>query len=361
VPSRNDHLAIDVREVHKHFGPTHALDGVNLAVQPGEVVGLLGPNGAGKTTLVRILATLLRPTQGTVKIFGTDTMQAPDVVREQISLTGQYAAVDGLLSGRENLMMFSELLGLAPADARRRASELLERFDLTSAADRPARQYSGGMRRRLDLASSLVVAPRLLFLDEPTTGLDPRTRTGMWEVIRELAAAGTTLLLTTQYLEEADQLADRIVVIDHGRIIADGTGDELKDRAGNVAVEVLLLHPADCERATRLLCVEGLSATVTQGPGAHLEVATTADDGLAVVQRVAAVLQSEGVRVKDLGLRRPTLDDVFLDLTGASATGAGGAGATAEVVEGEGERQRAGGRGSEGEGERQRAGGRGSE
>jgi daunorubicin resistance ABC transporter ATP-binding subunit len=340
VPPRNDEFAIEVCELHKHFGLTHALAGVDLAVHPGEVVGLLGPNGAGKTTLVRILATLLRPTKGTVRIFGTDAVQAPDVVREQISLTGQYAAVDDLLSGRENLMMFAELLGLTPAHARRRANDLLERFDLTAAADRPARQYSGGMRRRLDLASSLVVAPRLMFLDEPTTGLDPRTRTGMWEVIRELAAEGTTLLLTTQYLEEADQLADRIVVIDHGRIIADGTGDELKDRAGDVAVEVLLLHPSDCGRATRRLCAEGLSATVTEGPGAHLEVATTADDGLAVVQRVAAVLQSEGVRVKDLGLRRPTLDDVFLDLTGA------GAGTAADAV-GEGERQRAGGRGSE--------------
>jgi ABC-type multidrug transport system ATPase subunit len=255
-----------------------------------------------------------------VEIFGTDVVAAPDVVREQISLTGQYAAVDELLSGRENLVMFAELLRLTPPDARRRADELLERFDLADAADRPARQYSGGMRRRLDLASSLVVAPRLLFLDEPTTGLDPRTRIGMWEVIRELAAEGTTLLLTTQYLEEADQLADRIVVIDRGRIIADGTGDELKDRAGGAAVEVLLLHPADCDRATRVLGAVGLPATTTEGPGAHLEVAITAGDGLTVVQRVAAVLQSEEIAVKDLGLRRPTLDDVFLDLTGSSAT-----------------------------------------
>jgi daunorubicin resistance ABC transporter ATP-binding subunit len=320
MPSRTDRLAIDVRGVHKQFGSIHALAGVDLAVRPGEVVGLLGPNGAGKTTLVRILATLLRPTRGSVEIFGTDVIAAPDVVREQISLTGQYAAVDELLSGRENLMMFAELLHLTPHDARRRADALLERFDLADAADRPARQYSGGMRRRLDLASSLVVAPRLLFLDEPTTGLDPRTRIGMWEVIRELAAEGTTLLLTTQYLEEADQLADRIVVIDRGRIIADGTGDELKDRAGGAAVEVLLLHPADCDRATRVLGAVGLPATTTEGPGAHLEVAITAGDGLTVVQRVAAVLQSEEIAVKDLGLRRPTLDDVFLDLTGSSAT-----------------------------------------
>jgi daunorubicin resistance ABC transporter ATP-binding subunit len=316
VPTSTDVLAIDVRGVHKRFGSTQALAGVDLSVRPGEVVGLLGPNGAGKTTLVRILATLLRPTRGTVRIFGADVLQDPDTVREQISLTGQYAAVDELLSGRENLMMFAELLRIPAPDARRRAGELLERFDLADAADRPARQYSGGMRRRLDLASSLIVAPRLLFLDEPTTGLDPRTRTGMWEAIRELAAEGTTLLLTTQYLEEADQLADRIVVIDRGRIIADGTGDELKDRAGGVTVEVLLLNPSECTRAIAILEAHGLATTATTGPGAHLDVATTADDGLGVVQQVAGALQADGIRVKDLGLRRPTLDDVFLDLTG---------------------------------------------
>ena len=315
VSTSTDVLAIDVRGVHKRFGATQALAGVDLSVRPGEVVGLLGPNGAGKTTLVRILATLLRPTRGTVRIFGADVVHEPDTVRERISLTGQYAAVDELLSGRENLMMFAELLRIPATQARRRAAELLERFDLTAAADRPARQYSGGMRRRLDLASSLIIAPRLLFLDEPTTGLDPRTRTGMWEVVRELAAEGTTLLLTTQYLEEADQLAGRIVVIDRGRIIADGTGDELKDRAGGVTVEVLLLNPSDCTDAVAALRARGLPTTATAGPSAHLEVATTADDGLGVVQQVAGALQAEGVRVKDLGLRRPTLDDVFMDLT----------------------------------------------
>ena len=332
MPTSRTTTAIDVRAVHKHFGATRALDGVDLAVRPGEVVGLLGPNGAGKTTLVRILATLLRPSSGTVRIFGDDVVADPDAVRRQISLTGQYAAVDELLTGRENLMMFAELLRLPSGHSRRRADELLERFDLTEAADRPARQYSGGMRRRLDLASSLVVAPRVLFLDEPTTGLDPRTRTGMWEVIRELAAEGTTLLLTTQYLEEADQLADRIVVIDRGRIIADGTGDELKDRAGGLAVELLLLAPSDCERAVRTLAANGLRAAVTAGPGAHLEVATTADDGLTVVQQVAGVLQAADIRVRDLGLRRPTLDDVFLDLTGGARDGgAGGAGSGRQV------------------------------
>ena len=314
-----DTPAIAVHDVHKRFGATHALAGVDLTVHSGEVVGLLGPNGAGKTTLVRILATLLRPSSGTVRIFGADVVDEADTVREQISLTGQYAAVDELLSGHENLVMFGELLGLPAGVARRRAGELLERFELAAAAHRPARSYSGGMRRRLDLASSLIVAPRLLFLDEPTTGLDPRTRTSMWDVIRELAAEGTTLLLTTQYLEEADQLAGRIVVIDRGRIIADGSGDELKERAGGVAVEILLLHEADCRRAVASLSARGLRATAIAGPGAHLEVATTSDDGLGAVQRVAAVLQAEGIGVRDLGLRRPTLDDVFLDLTGDAA------------------------------------------
>ncbi len=317
-----DQLAISVRGLHKHFGPTRALDGVDLDVRPGELLGLLGPNGAGKTTLVRILATLLRPTAGTVRIFGADVVDDADAVRDQISLTGQYAAVDELLTGRENLLMFAELLQLRPTAARRRADVLLERFDLTAAADRPARQYSGGMRRRLDLASSLVIAPRLLFLDEPTTGLDPRTRTDMWQVIRELAAEGTTLLLTTQYLEEADHLADRIVVIDRGRIIADGTGDELKDRAGGVVVAVLLLDPTRREHAVEVLARGGLEVADSDAAGAHLEVATTVDAGLATVQRVAGLLDDGGVDVRDLGLRRPSLDDVFLDLTGPEAAGA---------------------------------------
>ena len=223
-PAESDQPAIQVEGLTRSFGETVALDGVDLVVRPGGVVGLLGPNGAGKTTLVRILATLLRPTSGTVRVFGHDVVAEPHEVRNRISLTGQYAAVDGLLTGRENLVMFADLLGLSGRSARVRADELLTRFDLVEAADRRASTYSGGMRRRLDLASSLIVPPSLLFLDEPTTGLDPRTRNQMWDVITELVSAGTTLLLTTQYLEEADQLADRILVIDHGRIIADGTG-----------------------------------------------------------------------------------------------------------------------------------------
>ena len=309
-------LAIDVQGLVKCFGDTYALDGVDLRVRPGEVLGLLGPNGAGKTTLVRVLATLLRPDEGSARVFGHDVVAEAETVRRLISLTGQYAAVDALLTGRENLMMFADLLQLRPRAARRRADQLLERFELAEAADRPARQYSGGMRRRLDLASSLLVPPRLLFLDEPTTGLDPRTRTGMWTIIRELVAEGTTLLLTTQYLEEADQLADRIVVIDRGRAIADGTGDELKDRAGGMTVQLLLLDPEQCRQAVQLLADAGMDSEVVDEPNADLAVPTDVDHGLETVERVVAALRSGGVEVKDLGLARPSLDRVFLDLTG---------------------------------------------
>jgi daunorubicin resistance ABC transporter ATP-binding subunit len=312
-----DHpAAISVEGLSKHYGTTRALDDVDLEVAPGGVVGLLGPNGAGKTTLVRVLATLLSPTAGSASIFGLDVMQQPAQVRDMISLTGQYAAVDELLTGRENLLMFAELLQLTPRSARRRADDLLERFDLIDAADRRAGTYSGGMRRRLDLASSIIVPPRLLFLDEPTTGLDPRTRNQMWDVIRELVAADTTLLLTTQYLEEADQLADRIVVIDHGRIIADGSGDELKDSAGGITVEVLLGAGADLDAAVDQLRSAGLPADPVRGAQVDLEIPTDADDGLATVRAAAAALEEGGTPVRDLGLRRATLDEVFLQLTG---------------------------------------------
>ncbi|HUG86094.1 MAG TPA: ATP-binding cassette domain-containing protein [Euzebya sp.] len=310
-----DAPAIEVVGVSKVFGGTTALDDVDLVVQPGGVVGLLGPNGAGKTTLVRVLATLLRPTTGHARIFGTDVVTDPQHVRRQISLTGQHAAVDGLLTGRENLLMFAELLQLKAASARRRADELLERFALTYAADRRAATYSGGMRRRLDLASSVILPPRLLFLDEPTTGLDPRTRNQMWQIIRELVSEGTTLLLTTQYLEEADQLADRIVVIDHGRIIADGSGDELKAKAGGITVEILLNDPTRITDACEALSDAGLRAHPVTAPTADLEVPTDSDTGLTTVQQVAAALQHAGIGVNDLGLRRASLDDVFLQLT----------------------------------------------
>ncbi|MEX2549088.1 MAG: ATP-binding cassette domain-containing protein, partial [Nitriliruptoraceae bacterium] len=306
----SSHPAVSVEGVRKRFGTTDALVGVDLRVEEGEVVGLLGPNGAGKTTLVRVLATLLAPDEGRASIFGIDVVDEADAVRRSIGLTGQYAAVDEILTGRENLRMFGELFHLSGRDARRRADELLERFSLSEAADRPARTYSGGMRRRLDLASSLLVRPRLLFLDEPTTGLDPRSRNAIWDVTRELVAEGTTLLLTTQYLEEADQLADRIAVIDHGQIIAEGTGDELKDHVGGQVVDVNFAEVADSERACELIAGAERTANPRQ-----VRIAVGADDALGELARVAARLQEAGLLVRDLGLRRPTLDDVFLELT----------------------------------------------
>src|SRR6266852_5696283 len=245
--------AVRVEGVVKRFGATVALDGAGLEVPAGMVFGLLGPNGAGKTTLVRVLATLLAPDAGRAEVLGHDVAREPAAVRELLGLTGQFAAVDELLTGRENLQMFGRLFGLSPAEARRRAVEMLARFDLADAADRPARTYSGGMRRRLDLASSLLTRPRILFLDEPTTGLDPRSRNEIWGIVRELVRDGTTVLLTTQYLEEADQLADRIAVIDHGRVIAQGTGNELKDRVGGQILEVELRTAAQRDQAQSVL------------------------------------------------------------------------------------------------------------
>jgi len=306
--------AVHVRDVRKRFGDTEALAGVDIEVAEGEVVGLLGPNGAGKTTLVRVLATLLPPDSGTARIFGLDVARQAPEVRRTIGLTGQYAAVDELLTGRENLQMFGELFHLKGRDARRRAGELLARFDLEDAADRPARTYSGGMRRRLDLASSLLVRPRLLFLDEPTTGLDPRSRNAIWEVTRELVAEGTTLLLTTQYLEEADQLADRIAVIDGGAIIAEGTGDDLKDRVGGQVIDIALATAEDAQHACRLVA----TAEPTGDPR-RIRVPVDADDALPTLARVSGRLHEAGIYVRDVGLRRPTLDEVFLKLTSADA------------------------------------------
>ena len=305
------------------------------------VFGLLGPNGAGKTTLVRVLATLLTPDAGRAEVFGRDVVHDAAGVRELLGLTGQFAAVDEMLTGRENLEMFGRLFDLSAADARRRATALLERFDLADAADRLARTYSGGMRRRLDLASSLLTRPRVLFLDEPTTGLDPRSRNEIWSVVRELVREGTTLLLTTQYLEEADQLADQIAVIDHGRVIAQGTGSELKDRVGGQILEVELVNAAERDNARTALAGIGCGEPE---PGERLAQLTipAPRDGLEMIEDAASALRKAEIAVSDLGLRRPTLDDVFLQLTGAppSENGAG-----AEVATGDGrpdpdERQR---------------------
>jgi ABC transporter DrrB family efflux protein len=307
--------AVRVEEVVKSFGATVALAGVDLEIPEGSVFGLLGPNGAGKTTLVRILATLLTPDSGRAEILGHDVVREAGAARELLGLTGQFAAVDEVLTGQENLEMFGRLFGLPRDEARRRADELLGRFDLTEAAGRPARTYSGGMRRRLDLASSLVSRPRILFLDEPTTGLDPRSRNEIWAIVRELRRGGTTLLLTTQYLEEADELADRIAVIDHGRVIAEGTASELKERIGGQILEVELSSTAQRDRAQAVLARVGCREPE---PGERPDRLTlpAPRDGLEMIEEAAAELRRAGIGVTDLGLRSPTLDDVFLQLTG---------------------------------------------
>jgi ABC transporter DrrB family efflux protein len=287
------------------------------------VFGLLGPNGAGKTTLVRILATLLAPDAGRAEVFGHDVVGEPAAVRELIGLTGQFAAVDELLTGRENLEMFGRLFKLSGEQARRRAGELLERFGLAQAADRPARTYSGGMRRRLDIASSLLTRPQVLFLDEPTTGLDPRSRNEIWAIVRELRREGTTLLLTTQYLEEADQLADRIAVIDRGKVIAEGTGNELKDRVGGQILEVELASAGQRDRAQALLAGVGCGEPEPDERPDRLTLPAPRN-GLLLVEEAAAELRRAQIGVSDIGLRRPTLDDVFLQLTGAPPSEDGG-------------------------------------
>ena len=291
-----------------------ALDGLDLSVEQGTVLGLLGPNGAGKTTTVRVLTTLLEPDEGTAVVDGIDIAKDPQAVRERIGLSGQYAAVDEYLTGFENLDMIGRLYHLGRGPSKARARELLDRFDLADAGDRPVKGYSGGMRRRLDLAGALVAAPRVLFLDEPTTGLDPRSRTGMWDVIRELVAGGTTLLLTTQYLEEADKLCDEIVVIDRGRVIAKGTADSLKADVGGERIEVVLAETADLGAARAVLRQVATGEVLVDEHTRRL-TAPVSGGGKVLVDALGR-LDGEGIEVLDVGLRRPTLDDVFLTLTG---------------------------------------------
>ena len=312
--------AIVVERLQKSYGPTHALGGIDLEVAEGTILGLLGPNGAGKTTAVRILTTLLDPDGGRAEVLGLDVVRDAAALRSQIGLAGQYAAVDGQLTGRENLRLVGRLYHLRAAEAARRADELIERFELAEAADRPAKTYSGGMRRRLDLAASLVNNPPVLFLDEPTTGLDPRGRIGLWDVISQLVKGGTTVLLTTQYLEEADRLADRIAVIDAGRIIAEGTVDELKTTVGGTVLEVRVADQAQAPDALRALAALGQGEPQRAGENGLLSLPTTAS--VALVVEAARTFDAAGIAVADLALRRPTLDDVFLTLTSHASTAA---------------------------------------
>jgi oleandomycin transport system ATP-binding protein len=306
------HPAIEAEGLVKHFGSVKALDGVDMVAGEGTVFGLLGPNGAGKTTTIRILSTLLRPDRGHASVGGFDVARQPAEVRRLIGLTGQYAAVDELLSGKENLYMIGRLLGFGRGEARGRAMELLESFDLAEAAGKKVKDYSGGMRRRLDLAASLVGRPRLLYLDEPTTGLDPKSRLELWGMIRGLVSEGTTVLLTTQYLEEADRLADEIVVIDHGRVIAAGTSKDLKTRVGGQVLQAQPAEPSD------LAATEKILAEFADGEDPYRDdlLVTVRIADRSALGQVVRRLDDEGIVVDDLSLRRPSLDEVFLSITG---------------------------------------------
>ncbi len=315
MPGPDSHtLAVEAHGIRKSFGATVALTDVDLVVPRGMVYGLLGPNGAGKSTTVRVLATLIRADAGTAMVDGIDVAADPGKVRERIGLAGQYAAVDEYLTGRENLVMFGRLSGMRKADATARARELLERFDLADAADRPSKGYSGGMRRRLDLAASLASRPPILFLDEPTTGLDPRSRLTMWSVIQELVDDGTTVLLTTQYLEEADRLAQRLAVIDRGTVIAEGTPAELKARVGGESLEIAVVDPGDIERARAILSAVASEAVFVDRDRRRVTAAVS--EGPTSLARVSDDIARAGIRTEALGLHRPTLDEVFLTLTG---------------------------------------------
>ncbi|MBC7812884.1 MAG: ATP-binding cassette domain-containing protein [Burkholderiales bacterium] len=305
--------AIEVKNLRKSFGKIEVLKGINFDVERGKLLALLGPNGAGKTTIVRILATLLQPDSGTVRVLGHDVVREADEVRQRVSLTGQFASVDDELSGRENIILVARLLGYSWGEAKTRANELLEAFGLTEAAERLVKNYSGGMRRRLDIAASIVVAPDILFLDEPTSGLDPRSRRQVWDIVRTLLASGTTVLLTTQYLEEADQLADRIVIIDRGAVIADGTIGELKTSLGSGALHIRLRNPEQRPQAEQIVAQTlGVSVLLESDPAALS--AKLSDTELAA--NTLTALTRAGIAVTDFSLGQPSLDEVFLALTG---------------------------------------------
>jgi ABC-2 type transport system ATP-binding protein len=308
-------LAIEAGGLVKLFGATRAVDGVDLSVSSGSVYGVLGPNGAGKTTTIRMLATLLTPDSGSARVFGHDIVREADAVRGLVSLTGQLASVDEDLTGRENLILLARLLGLKRPHAKRRATELLDAFGLADAAGRLVKHYSGGMRRRLDIAASIVVTPRLMFLDEPTTGLDPRSRNQVWDIIRALVAEGTTMLLCTQYLDEADQLADRIAVIDHGKVIAEGTPGQLKSSVGSGTLHVRLLEPGQRQEAERILAALLDPVHLEPDPAA---LSGPCGDGDRAAEALTALSQA-GIGIADFSLGQPSLDEVFLALTGHTA------------------------------------------
>ena len=307
--------AIAAKNICKSYGKLKVLEGINLSVEKGTVLALLGPNGAGKTTMVKIRSTLISADSGKASIEGYDVETNPDEVRKVIGLTGQYAAVDELLNGRENLRMMGRLYHLSKADTNRRAEELLDQFELTDAAKRSVKTYSGGMRRRLDLAASLIAQPPVVFLDEPTTGLDPRSRLAMWDIIKKLVAGGSTILLTTQYLEEADILADRIVVIDGGKVIAEGTSDELKGKVGKERAEFVMSNQKDFEVAKGIFSGKGL-----QVEEQNKSISLPHVGGVKSLRQMLEKLETSNIRVESLSLHKPTLDDVFMQLTGHEAS-----------------------------------------